>query len=145
MSYDLCIDTIVDHFAKDKQSDSLVWRVIKMQSDKIVLELSRNYFCQVKMSEDKTKCESWLAYIKYSRLRVHRALFRTGATGTWHPWYFEFLSNGTREFFRNFWLTVAWHPWNFETLNKWHRWFEIPKEGPEYQGTRCTSQVQWVL
>jgi len=61
---------------------------------------------------------------------VYRALFRKGATGAWHPWYFVFLCNGTREFFRNFWFTVALHPWNSETFNLWHPWIEIPKEGP---------------
>ena len=66
----------------------------------------------------------------YDSLLQGKALFRTGAMGAWHPWYFELLCNGTREFFRNFWLTVAWHPWNFETFNKWHPWIEIPKEGP---------------
>ena len=57
----------------------------------------------------------------------YRALFRTGATGAWHPWYFELLCNGTREIFTNFWLTVAWHPWNFEALDKWHPWIEGPE------------------
>ena len=76
-----------------------------------------------------------------------RVIFRTGATGAWHPWYFEFLCNGTREFFRHLGLTVAWHPWNFETFNMWHPWIEISKEGPGKENSvlRNSDRVNWKI